>query len=221
MSRAESCNGLTMACLARIKMSAGQWDERYSQSDFAYGTEPNDWLKDQATCLVQSGQILCLAEGEGRNATHLAKLGLKVTAVDQSAVGLSKAKQLATQAGVSFDTVVADLTDYDLGTARWDGIVSIWCHLPSQLRCSVHAGVLKALKPGAYFILEAYSPAQLALGTGGPKEADMLATLDQLKDELKGLDWQAAQNIQRVVEEGRFHGGLSDVVQLLGRKPQL
>jgi hypothetical protein len=43
------------------------WDERYSGETHAYGTEPNDFLKEMAARLP-TGKILCLGEGEGRNA---------------------------------------------------------------------------------------------------------------------------------------------------------
>ena len=41
------------------------WDERYSSDDYAYGTEPNDFLAEHYTQLPK-GRVLCLAEGEGR-----------------------------------------------------------------------------------------------------------------------------------------------------------
>ena len=194
------------------------WDERYQGAGFAYGDAPNEWLKQQAHRLPVGGQVLSLAEGEGRNAVYLASLGLVVTAMDQSAVGLEKAQRLAAERHVKIVTVKADLSDYDLGVGRWDGIVSIWCHLPSKLRHDVHARLVRALKPGGWLILEAYTPDQIARGTGGPKDRDMLASLDELRDEFNGLEWQSAQAISRVVSEGSFHAGLSEVVQLVGRK---
>jgi SAM-dependent methyltransferase len=199
-------------------MNAKIWDDRYSAADFAYGTVPNDWLKAQAGRLKPGAQVLCLAEGQGRNAAYLAGLGLAVTAVDQSAVGLAKAQALAKERGVAFKTVQADLADYDMGQQRWDAIVSIWCHLPSALRRDVHARACRALKPGGWLILEAYSPEQLALGTGGPKDADMLASEALLRQELLPLEWHASQSVRRDVHEGKLHAGPSAVVQMVGRK---
>lgn len=203
-------------------MSKEMWDQRYGAPGFAYGDQPNDWLKQEADRLLVGGkQVLALAEGEGRNAAFLASLGLEVTAVDQSEVGLAKARRLAAEKGVQFKTVQADLADFDLGVERWDGIVSIWCHLPSKLRRDLHARVLKALKPGGWFILEAYAPAQIAQGTGGPKDPDMLASLEDLRAELLALEWYESRALQREVDEGQFHGGKSEVVQLVGRKAGL
>ncbi len=69
------------------------WNERYANPEFAYGTEPNTFLRENAHLL--SGPVLSLAEGEGRNSVYLASLGLDVLGVDSSSVGLEKAQQLA------------------------------------------------------------------------------------------------------------------------------
>ena len=87
------------------------WDERYQGEDFVYGTEPNDFLRSQIDNLLP-GRILCLAEGEGRNAVFLAEQGFTVTGVDQSSVGLAKAERLAAQRGVRIETLVADLAGF-------------------------------------------------------------------------------------------------------------
>ena len=83
------------------------WDERYGAEGFFYGTEPNDFLREQCGAIRAGGEVLCLAEGEGRNAVFLAGQGYRVVALDQSAVGLRKAERLAAERGVSVATVVA------------------------------------------------------------------------------------------------------------------
>lgn len=87
------------------------WDERYSEPGFAYGTAPNDFLVSVADRIPQ-GKILSLAEGEGRNAVYLALRGFQVTGVDGSEVGLRKARALATERGVRINTIHADLSDF-------------------------------------------------------------------------------------------------------------
>lgn len=195
------------------------WDRRYGEPGFAYGTEPNDFLAAAAHHLPTGGDVLCLAEGEGRNAVFLAQRGHRVTGVDMSAVGLDKARQFAAERGVTIDTVVANLADYDLGTARWDGIVSIWCHTPSAVRARLHRAVVAALRPGGVFILEAYTPAQLQYRTGGPGDVDMLMPLAAVRDELAGLDLVVAEEKLREIHEGAYHRGTSAVVQVVARKP--
>jgi SAM-dependent methyltransferase len=194
------------------------WDERYGAAGYFYGTEPNDFLRERCAAIPAGGDVLCLAEGEGRNAVFLAAQGFRVVAVDQSAVGLRKAERLATERGVAIETVAADLDGYRIEPGRWDGIVSIWCHLPAGLRAVVHRQVVDGLKIGGVFLLEAYTPAQLRHGTGGPKSVDLLPTLAELRRELAGLEFVHAEERERVIHEGEGHDGLSAVVQVVARR---
>ena len=194
------------------------WDERYDTEEYVYGTQPNDFLRQNAGQL-HPGRTLCLAEGEGRNATFLARLGHSVTAVDSSSVGLKKAARLAQTQGVQIETVHADLADFEIGTEQWDSIVSIFCHVPPDLRKRLHAAVVEGLKPGGMLLLEAYTPRQIVLGTGGPPVPELTMTLDTLREELRGLDFLHAQETERDVVEGIYHTGRGAVVQVLARKP--
>jgi hypothetical protein len=47
------------------------------------GKTPNDFLRDNAPGMLKTAsEVLCLAEGEGRNAVFLAKQGYKVREFD-------------------------------------------------------------------------------------------------------------------------------------------
>jgi len=194
------------------------WDEKYGAPGHYYGTAPNDFLREHCAAIPAGGDVLCLAEGEGRNAVFLAQQGFGVVAVDQSPVGLQKAEQLAAERGVKIGTVVADLANYRIEPGRWDGIVSIWCHLPQPLRTAVHRQAVAGLKVGGAFLLEAYTPAQLHYGTGGPKTVELLPTLAGLRSELEGLDFVHAEEREREVHEGHGHTGLSAVVDIVAVK---
>jgi len=192
------------------------WDERYGGAVYYYGTEPNEFLRERLAAIPAGGDVLCLAEGEGRNAVFLAQQGYRVIAVDQSSIGLRKAERLAAARGVKIDTVVADLADYRIVPRRWDGIVSIWCHLPPALRSAVYGQAVAGLKPGGVLLVEAYTPEQLRYGTGGPKSAELLPTLAELRSELAGLEFVHAEERVREVREGNGHAGQSAVVQIVG-----
>lgn len=199
-------------------MKPPNWDERYSESGYIYGTTPNAFLVSVVERLPP-GRILMLAEGEGRNAVYLASLGYQVTAVDGSAVGLRKAAELARQRGVAITTIIADLDGFRIEPGQWDGIVSCYCHLPPAIRVPLHRQVVSGLRPGGVLVLEGFSQEQLAYDTGGPKALDMLLELDQLKQELSGLEFLHAVTLERDVKEGRGHTGIASVVQLLAVKP--
>ncbi len=197
------------------------WNERYSEAEYLFGTEPNDFLKAQFEYIPAGGRVLCLAEGEGRNAVFLAEQGYHVTAIDLSDVGLNKALQLAGQRGVEIITQVADLASYQFGEKEWDGIVSIWAHMPIGVRRYVHAQIVPALKSNGVFILEAYTEEQLTMdAVGGPpaSQKERFGSLEILQTELMALKEIIGLETQRMVLEGNGHQGLSAVVQYLGRK---
>ncbi len=201
------------------------WDERYSDDEYVYGTAPNTFLAsmvDHIPCNHNHGsrgKVLSLAEGEGRNAVFLAEHGCFVTAVDASRVGLTKAEKLAKARGVVIKIIHSDLAHLDIEPESWDAIISIFCHVPSQLRKELHCKVVAGLRPGGVLILEAYTPSQLALKTGGPQDVDMTMSLAQLEKELAGLVFEHAKEMEREVVEGKFHTGKGAVVQIVARKP--
>lgn len=200
-------------------MDAAFWNQRYAAAaaEYVYGSAPNAFVAASAPSLPP-GPVLCLGEGEGRNAVFLAERGHAVTAMDQSDVALAKAARLAASRGVTIETRAADLASFAIEPGRWAGIVATFVHLPQPLRSEVHARVVRGLLPGGCFILEAYTPAQLAHDTGGPRSLDVLMRLDDLRTELAGLEFLVARELEREVVEGTGHTGLGAVVQILARR---
>ena len=154
-------------------------------------------------------------EGEGWNAVYLAGLGHDVIMVDFSTEGLRKAERLAREQHVELRTVHADLATYEPEVEAFTGVVAIFAHLPPAVRKQVHAWIARALLPGGVFILEAYTPQQLAFGTGGPRDPAMLMTLAGLKEELSPLTFEVGREVERQIHEGPHHGGPSATVQLV------
>jgi SAM-dependent methyltransferase len=198
-------------------MDVASWNNRYAAPQYIYGETPNVFVAETAS-QIPAGPVLCLAEGEGRNAVHLATLGHRVTAVDQSEAGLAKARRLAAARGVEIETVLADLGNFTIAPGVWSGIVATFAHLPPAIRHKVHAQAMRGLRPVGVFVLEAYTPAQLAFDTGGSKSPELLMTLAGLRDELAGLELLVGREIERDVIEGEGHTGRGAVVQILARQ---
>ena len=194
------------------------WDERYDSPEYMFGTEPNDCVRELAH-LLPPGRVLSLADGEGRNGVFLAQRGYAVTSIDASTVASAKAARLAADRGVAMTTIVANLLEHDIGRGEWQGIVSIFFHLPSAVRREMHARVAEALAPGGVVVLEAYTPKQLEYRTGGPPVADMLMTLAALREDFGGLEILHGEERIREISEGKLHVGTSAVVQFAARKP--
>ncbi len=193
------------------------WDERYDSEQYAYGKQPNDFLAQQYQQLPK-GNVISLAEGEGRNAVFLAKMGYSVTAVDGSKVGLEKAAKLAIEHNVNIELIHADLAEFDFGEAKWDAVVSIYCPLPSAVRSAVYKRAVKGLKPGGVFLLEAYTPEQINYNTGGGPSADTKTSKNDLEDDLTGLSFVHLEELKREVFEGSYHTGLASVLQAIAKK---
>lgn len=200
-------------------LARSMWEQRYGSDDYLFGTEPNEFLRDHVHSLPL-GPTMCLAEGEGRNAVHLARAGREVHSVDLTEAGVAKTLRLAQQQGVHVAAVVGDLAEFDLGLGRWPAIVSIFAHMPPAVRRDLHARVVAALSPGGVLLLEAYTPAQIGRGTGGPQVAEMTMTLDGLRAELAGLEFLHAVELEREIVEGPGHTGVGAVVQVIARKPE-
>ncbi|MFM6946998.1 MAG: class I SAM-dependent methyltransferase [Flavobacteriales bacterium] len=193
------------------------WNERYAEEKYAYGLEPNDFLKSQD---IGSGlKVLCLAEGEGRNGVYLAKLGNEVTCVDYSEAGLEKTQKLAKQNGVEISCVCADLGQMNLQTESWDLIVGIFAHFPSNVKKHIWPQIYNALKPGGQLLIEVYDQEQLRFATGGPQQPDLLYSKEELQALLIG-DFSSIQieKVFREVHEGSYHNGASATLQVRAEK---
>jgi hypothetical protein len=83
----------------------------------------------------------------------------------------------------------------------------------------VHRRCVKGLRAGGVFLLEAYTPRQLALKTGGPPVLDLLVEPEDLHAELSGLEFLMLDERERHIREGDFHDGVGAVVQVVARKP--
>ncbi len=204
--------------MSNLTSSGQTWDDRYSEEGYAFGTEPNDFLVDSASVLTK-GDTLVLGDGEGRNGVYLATLGHRVVTIDLSSVGVAKANRLAAQRGTSIDARVADLANFDMGAEQWDNIVSIFCHVPTELRRRVHAGIKRALRPGGRFLLESYNAANIGRGVGGPQSNDLTVELAELESDFAGWTLEVHRAVDRQISEGKYHEGRSSTVQLLAVRP--
>ncbi len=202
------------------KLRKAMWNDRFAEPEFAYGKEPNDFLAS-VSFDSPAGQVLCLAEGQGRNAVYLAGLGFEVTAVDLSEVGLKRTQELAQERNVSVNTICADLGTFLIPPASADGIVMIFGHTPPPVRTHIHAEIVKGLKPGGFLLMEGYRKEQLQFKTGGPPVESLLFSLDEFMDDFGAFfEWQIAREMDREVIEGPYHTGMAAVVQIFGYRKQ-
>lgn len=199
-------------------MDVNFWNTRYKEAEFAYGTEPNDFLKSKIQAFKPNSKILCLAEGEGRNAVFLAEHNHHVTAVDYSQEGLNKLKKLASDKNLSIETVCIDLNHYKIEENKWDGIICIFGHFPEPLRQTVFKQVFKGLNKGGVFLMEAYHKDQLNYKTGGPQVSELLYSAEELQHDFSQFENISIETSIKEIEEGKYHKGTSAVIQVIAEK---
>lgn len=198
-------------------MSKEMWDHRYAESEYVYGTNPNDFFKQELDKLVP-GKILLPAEGEGRNAVYAGEKGWVVTAFDQSEEGRKKALRLADARGVTIEYQIRDLETIDYPDDHFDAIALVFAHTPAIKRQQIHRNLIRFLKPGGTVILIGFSKKQLQFSSGGPKEESMLFSQEELKEDFSDLHFRSIELLEKEVDEGDFHRGKASVIQMVAVK---
>jgi 2-polyprenyl-3-methyl-5-hydroxy-6-metoxy-1,4-benzoquinol methylase len=199
-----------------------RWNERYSNKEFAYGELPNVFLKKQLENL-SPGSILFPAEGEGRNAVFAAQLGWNVSAFDISNEGLNKAKSLAAKNNVMIDYKVGELQSLNYKPNQFDVIALIYAHFPADLKSNIHTSLNILLRKDGYVIFEAFSKSHIKYNSvneavGGPKEVDMLFSIDEIKSDFKDFEIIELKEMEVELHEGMYHNGLGSVIRFVGKK---
>lgn len=198
------------------------WNQRYREKEFAYGIEPNEFLKEQLAQLPP-GRILFPGEGEGRNAVFAAQLGWQVDAFDWSAEARIKAMKLAERAGVSIDYQVGDFGEIDLPHLAYDAVALVFVHFPAGKRKDFHQRLLNTLKAGGTVILEGFGKEHIRWNSqnervGGPKDPTMLFSIEELESDFQGLEFTLLEEKEVELNEGFYHVGKAAVVRLVGHK---
>ena len=199
-----------------------RWNDRYSKDEYAYGVQPNNYLKAQLEKLPV-GAILFPAEGEGRNAVFAAKLGWKVSAFDINIEGKNKALKLAATNRVDIDYQVGELETLNYKAEQFDVIALIYAHFPAEIKSSYHKTLSKYLRKNGVIIFEAFSKKHIDCivkneKVGGPKDIATLFSIDELKFDF--INYEIIELAEKEIElsEGLFHNGKGSVIRFVGRK---
>jgi len=185
-----------------------RWDDRYKSEEFAYGEDPNHYLKEQLEKL-ETGTILFPAEGEGRNAVFAAKSGWNVSAFDISEEGKNKALRLAENNNVSINYQVGELETLDFKEEQFDAIALIYAHFPAEIKSVIHKQLDKLLRKDGIIIFEAFSKKHLEYvnkneKVGGPKDIESLFSIEEIKADFPDYEIIELEEKEIELSEGLF-----------------
>ncbi len=198
------------------------WNTRFGKEEYAYGTQPNEYLKDKLENL-KPGSILFPAEGEGRNAIYAAEQGWEVSAFDISEEGQKKALKLAEKKKVSIDYKIGKLANLGYKPEQFDAIALIYAHFPPNIRSDYHKLLHTYLKKGGTIIFEAFSKEHLDYkrknpNVGGPGNLDYLFSMEELQSDFSDYEILDLKQTTVQLNEGDGHVGTGSVIRFLGKK---
>ena len=174
------------------------WNERYARSELLWTAEPNRRFASEVEGL-EPGRALDLACGEGRNAVWLAERGWRTTGVDFSDVALAKAGRLAASRGVEVEWVLADVLAFEPEPGTFDLVAVLYLQLPHDELARALRLASDALAPGGTLVVLGHDTTNLTDGYGGPKDASVLFTPEDVVAQLGGLELERAEKVRRVV----------------------
>lgn len=196
------------------------WNARFADDGYRYGTEPADFVRRHAPRLPPAARVLVPADGEGRNGVYLASLGHTVVTTEVSEAAIAKSRRLAEARGVTLTHGRVDLRGWTWPVADFDAVVAVFVQFaPPDERRALFEGLKQATRPGGLVLLHGYTPEQLALGTGGPRDAAHLYTTELLRDAFADWAIEHLEAYRRTLDEGEGHRGPSALIDLVARRP--
>lgn len=182
---------------AGARVRAEEWDARYASSDAVWSLEPNAWV-EATLAHLEPGTAVDLGAGEGRNALWLASLGWEATAVDFSGVGLATGASRAAELGLDIEWVVADATTW-VSPQQVDLVVIAYLQLPAADLARAIGNAAGYLAPGGTLALVGHDRANTV---GGPQDAGVLHTVEELTAAASDLDIIECRQVERVAPKG-------------------
>ena len=194
------------------------WNKRFSIEDYLFGADPAQALVKLEHYLIPQGDTLVIADGEGRNSVYLASRGFRVTASDSSTVANIKAKALAASQNVEVNYQVEDFFDIDWSAKQYDNIVGIFFQfIPPDKIKQVLRALRTAIKKGGTLLIHGYTPQQIELATGGPKDVSLMYNKELFEDVFESVEILVNKEYQIKLSEGSGHKGQSALIDFVAK----
>lgn len=179
-------------------MRAAEWDQRYAENQ-QWSTGPNALVAELLDDLPP-GDAVDLAAGEGRHALWLASRGWRVTAVDFSAVGLSRGQTLPGAERVTW--VTADVLAWDTEPESLDLVLLAYLHVPEADLTGLLTRAVGWLRPGGRLLVVGHDVDNIGHGVGGPQDPAILHSVERLRPVAALLDVDRLEQVRRETPAG-------------------
>ena len=192
------------------------WNGKFSKADYFYGIKPNEFLASKIDLFNNHKKLLCLGEGEGRNAIFFAQNGFEVSAIDASDLGLKKLQNRAKEENLNIKTFCMDL-NYWQSNEKYDVIVASYLHMYKNERENLFEKIEDSLNTNGYFVGEFFSTKQLEFNSGGPKDLELLYTVEDFSNYFNLCKKNITEKIVNL-DEGIGHQGEACVIRVVIQK---
>lgn len=193
------------------------WNEKFLREGYLYGKEANEFLVSCEKNFSKTDKFLCLGEGEGRNAIYFAKKGFDVSAIDASNIGLEKLQEFAKEQKVEVETSCLDLNEWN-PSEEYGAIVASYLHMYKKDRETLFKKIEESLIEGGFFVGEFFSTKQVNYKSGGPKDLDLLYTVEDFAEAFPTCIIHKLEECNVELKEGKGHQGEASVIRLILQK---
>ena len=168
-------------------MDSKSWDEKYSTEEFIYTKTENRFVVEYCKNL-DGKRAIDLAGGEGRNSVWLAKSGWQVENIDFSEVALAKYLQFAEAEQVAQHCTAncQDATSFIPQSTPVDlGVIAYLQIEENKLQTAIRR-LSQHIAPAGHLFGVWHSRENLAGGFGGPRDTEVLPTVETITEALEG-----------------------------------
>lgn len=152
----------------------------------------------------------------GKKCHFFAKNGFKVKAIDVSNIGLEKLQKRAKEQNLDINTLCIDLNHWQ-ANEKYDVIIASYLHMYKNEREELFLKIENSLNIKGYFVAEFFSQNQLSYNSGGPKDTELLYTIEDFKNNFNSCTKQISEEIV-FLNEGRGHQGKASVIRVVIQK---
>lgn len=145
-----------------LREPTGFWNEFYSNREKGipfFVNKPDENLVGYFNDgIMNSGKVLEIGSGPGRNAIYFAEKGCHVDAIDLSEQSIQWAKERAKERGVEVNFIQNNIFKVSIEEGTYDIVYDSGCfhHIAPHRRNNYIGLILQALKPGGYFSITCF-----------------------------------------------------------------